>query len=112
MNDRQEVARVRHRGIHLGMSICPICGEEVTPRSANKAFPFCNARCKSIDLGKWLNEDYRVPATPDEAGEGDESAEPRPLVPGEGEAARDAGSGTSLRSVSEADSPPKRDMRH
>lgn len=54
------------------MSICPICGEEVTPRSANKAFPFCNARCKSIDLGKWLNEEYRVPATPDEAGEGDE----------------------------------------
>ena len=43
------------------MSICPICGAEVTPRSANKAFPFCTARCKSIDLGKWLNEDYRVP---------------------------------------------------
>jgi endogenous inhibitor of DNA gyrase (YacG/DUF329 family) len=57
------------------MSICPICGAEVTPRSANKAFPFCNARCKSIDLGKWLNEDYRVPATPDEAGEGDEGGE-------------------------------------
>jgi endogenous inhibitor of DNA gyrase (YacG/DUF329 family) len=57
------------------MSICPICGEEVTPRSANKAFPFCTARCKSIDLGKWLNEDYRVPATPDEAGEGDEASE-------------------------------------
>lgn len=56
------------------MSICPICGEEVTPRSANKAFPFCTARCKSIDLGKWLNEEYRVPATPDEAGEGDEHA--------------------------------------
>ena len=57
------------------MSICPICGAEVTPRPANKAFPFCNARCKSIDLGKWLNEDYRVPAKPDEAGEGDESTE-------------------------------------
>ena len=55
------------------MSICPICGVEVTPRSANKAFPFCTARCKSIDLGKWLTEDYRVPATPDEAGEGGES---------------------------------------
>ena len=57
------------------MSICPICGEEAKPRSANKAFPFCTARCQSIDLGKWLNEDYRVPATPDEAGEGDEGSE-------------------------------------
>lgn len=56
--------------MNWSMSICPICGAEVTPRSANKAFPFCNARCKSIDLGKWLNEDYRVPETADEAGEG------------------------------------------
>ena len=78
------------------MSICPICGEEVTPRSANKAFPFCNARCKSIDLGKWLNEDYRVPATPDEAGEGDESHD----TP---EAAADP---------AEAGSRAKPDMRH
>jgi endogenous inhibitor of DNA gyrase (YacG/DUF329 family) len=52
------------------MSICPICGVEVKPRAANKAFPFCSARCKSIDLGKWLSEDYRVPAEPaDEADE-------------------------------------------
>ncbi|MDB4939167.1 MAG: hypothetical protein JWP87_6139 [Labilithrix sp.] len=75
------------------MSICPICGSEVAPRSANKAFPFCTARCKSIDLGKWLNEEYRVPATPDEAGEGDES-EDAPAV------------------ASEGDFPGKPDMRH
>ena len=23
-------------------------------------FPFCSKRCKSIDLGKWLNEEYRI----------------------------------------------------
>ena len=57
------------------MSICPICGEEVAPRGANKAFPFCNGRCQSIDLGKWLNEEYRVPTPPDEAGEGGEDLE-------------------------------------
>jgi endogenous inhibitor of DNA gyrase (YacG/DUF329 family) len=73
------------------MSICPICGKEVAPRSSNKEFPFCSARCKSIDLGKWLSEDYRVPATPDAAGEGDVGD------------AGDAGEG---------DSPSKRDMRH
>ncbi|MCG9129208.1 DNA gyrase inhibitor YacG [Candidatus Poribacteria bacterium] len=31
-------------------------------------FPFCSKRCKSIDLGKWLNEEYRIstPLTNDE----------------------------------------------
>ena len=79
------------------MSICPICGAEVAPRSTNKAFPFCNARCKSIDLGKWLDEDYRVPATPDEAGEGGEDGQ-------SGEGAPPA--------AAEGASPSKRDMRH
>lgn len=46
---------------------CPICDAPVEPRSRNQAFPFCSPRCKTIDLGKWLNEEYRVPAA-----EGDE----------------------------------------
>lgn len=40
---------------------CPICDAEVRPRGDNEAFPFCSPRCKTIDLGKWLSEDYRVP---------------------------------------------------
>jgi uncharacterized protein len=44
------------------MSKCPICDAEVKPRSENKLFPFCSPRCKTIDLGKWLSEDYRVPS--------------------------------------------------
>jgi endogenous inhibitor of DNA gyrase (YacG/DUF329 family) len=46
---------------------CPICAEPVPPRPANQAFPFCSPRCRMIDLGKWLDEDYRVPTneTPD-----------------------------------------------
>jgi len=78
------------------MSICPICGKEVTPRSANPAFPFCTARCKSIDLGKWLNEEYRVPAPPDDA-LGDDGSE-----------------GASRRGDDglDGDSPSKIDMRH
>jgi len=51
------------------MAICPICGAEVRPRGVNAAFPFCAPRCKAIDLGKWLNEEYRVPVSdldPDE----------------------------------------------
>ena len=23
-------------------------------------FPFCSKKCKSLDLGKWLNEEYRI----------------------------------------------------
>jgi uncharacterized protein len=43
------------------MPMCPICGKDAKPRTENKAAPFCNARCKSVDLGKWLDEDYRIP---------------------------------------------------
>jgi endogenous inhibitor of DNA gyrase (YacG/DUF329 family) len=25
-------------------------------------FPFCSRRCKTIDLGRWLSEDYRIAA--------------------------------------------------
>ena len=35
--------------------------------------PFCSRRCAQIDLGKWLNEDYRVPAD-DVMDEGDVEA--------------------------------------
>lgn len=49
------------------MAACPICNKSVAPRSTNSAFPFCSARCKSIDLGKWLSEEYRVPVESGEA---------------------------------------------
>ena len=98
------------------MSICPICAAEVTPRSANKAFPFCNARCKSIDLGKWLSEDYRVPATPDEAGEGDESADASASSDAEASESSDASDASKAGAPDEraerAEGGPKRDMRH
>jgi endogenous inhibitor of DNA gyrase (YacG/DUF329 family) len=24
-------------------------------------FPFCSPRCKTIDLGRWLSDDYHIP---------------------------------------------------
>jgi endogenous inhibitor of DNA gyrase (YacG/DUF329 family) len=36
----------------------------VAVKAGNKAFPFCSQRCQLIDLGKWLDEDYRIPAEP------------------------------------------------
>lgn len=44
------------------MPKCPICNKDVKARSENAAFPFCTPRCKTIDLGKWMSEEYRVPA--------------------------------------------------
>jgi endogenous inhibitor of DNA gyrase (YacG/DUF329 family) len=44
------------------MSACPICKKAVKARAENKCFPFCSERCKQIDLGKWLSEEYGVAA--------------------------------------------------
>ena len=43
------------------MELCPICKKPATPRAENPSFPFCSPRCRTVDLGKWLNEEYRVP---------------------------------------------------
>lgn len=40
---------------------CPICRKPAAPRADNASFPFCSPRCRTVDLGKWLNEEYRVP---------------------------------------------------
>jgi endogenous inhibitor of DNA gyrase (YacG/DUF329 family) len=43
---------------------CPICKKEFDATlSASK--PFCSDRCRSIDLGRWLDESYGLPAVPD-----------------------------------------------
>jgi endogenous inhibitor of DNA gyrase (YacG/DUF329 family) len=41
---------------------CPICGKHVEWTPDAKWRPFCSARCKTIDLGAWANESYRIPA--------------------------------------------------
>ena len=47
---------------------CPTCGKPSAPRSTNPAAPFCSARCRLLDLGKWLGGDYRIPG--ERAGDG------------------------------------------
>jgi uncharacterized protein len=41
---------------------CAVCRAEILPRGANRFFPFCSLRCRRVDLGKWLGEEYRVGA--------------------------------------------------
>ena len=42
---------------------CPSCKKNFEPK-ASKYAPFCSERCKLIDLGRWLEGDYRVPGEP------------------------------------------------
>ncbi|MCH6550685.1 MAG: tRNA (adenosine(37)-N6)-threonylcarbamoyltransferase complex ATPase subunit type 1 TsaE [Planctomycetes bacterium] len=37
---------------------CPTCGGDVEPAAA--AAPFCSPRCRLVDLGRWMNEEYRI----------------------------------------------------
>jgi uncharacterized protein len=40
---------------------CPTCGK-ATERKDNPYRPFCSERCKLLDFGRWVTEEYRVPA--------------------------------------------------
>jgi len=51
---------------------CPQCGKLAAFTPENRFRPFCNERCKTIDLGAWASEAYRVPdVTPLAEGEPD-----------------------------------------
>jgi len=52
---------------------CPICGKP----SLREHRPFCSQRCARIDLGRWLGEEYRLPAE-DDAQDGEEEPPGRP----------------------------------
>jgi len=38
---------------------CPICGKQ-NDYFSDPLGPFCSNRCKMVDLGKWLGEEYRI----------------------------------------------------
>ncbi len=42
---------------------CPTCGGDSVYAPENPWRPFCSERCRSVDLGAWASEGYRVPAT-------------------------------------------------
>ncbi|MDK2849001.1 MAG: uncharacterized protein PWP34_2354 [Desulfuromonadales bacterium] len=49
---------------------CPRCGV-LTRWEGNTHRPFCSPRCRNVDLGAWVDEEYRVPD--DSCPEDDES---------------------------------------
>lgn len=51
-------------GITPGTRPCAVCRKPVAPD--NPFRPFCSARCRQVDLGRWLSGDYAIPATPED----------------------------------------------
>lgn len=52
------------------MAQCPVCQRRIRlPLNAAENrpphYPFCSERCKLIDLGAWLDEDYVIISGPD-----------------------------------------------
>ena len=44
---------------------CPVCHKTINippsrQRKESKFFPFCSQRCKLIDLGAWLDSEYKI----------------------------------------------------
>jgi endogenous inhibitor of DNA gyrase (YacG/DUF329 family) len=63
---------------------CPTCREPALYGPSNPWRPFCSERCRSVDLGAWATERFRVPAeNPPDPG-----AEPDGARDGGGGAAR------------------------
>ena len=57
---------------------CPICQREIRNAPGDYPWrPFCSERCKTIDLGNWLGEAYRItrPLGPDDIDEIDDGSE-------------------------------------
>ena len=39
---------------------CPTCGKSIDWKD-NPFRPFCSERCQLVDLGRWVEGEYRVP---------------------------------------------------
>ncbi|MGZ3422576.1 MAG: DNA gyrase inhibitor YacG [Polyangiales bacterium] len=50
---------------------CPICQRpSARPNEPSSPHPFCSARCRAVDLGRWFTEAYRIPGPPVEREDG------------------------------------------
>ena len=48
------------------MPRCPVCRNEFE-ETESSPMPFCCERCRLVDLGRWLDEEYSVAADPEQA---------------------------------------------
>lgn len=60
-------------------SRCPVCDKVIDEAARQdsriaKFYPFCSDRCKLIDLGKWLDGNYRIAVQVNKEEQPDEQA--------------------------------------
>jgi endogenous inhibitor of DNA gyrase (YacG/DUF329 family) len=59
---------------------CPICQRAMPGATAEwPESPFCSARCKMVDLGRWLGETYRF--EPETAAEDSLASDDESVIP-------------------------------
>ncbi len=51
--------------------ICPVCKNKTTWEE-NPWRPFCSERCKLLDFGKWVSEEYKIAGTQKDGDEGEQ----------------------------------------
>ena len=44
----------------INKALCPSCEKETELTSSNPYRPFCSKRCRLIDLGEWISENYSI----------------------------------------------------
>ena len=54
---------------------------EVEVAPGDPEFPFCSKRCRLIDLGHWLGENYKFDSPPDKQEEGPAATEDEQVLP-------------------------------
>jgi endogenous inhibitor of DNA gyrase (YacG/DUF329 family) len=53
---------------------CPICRRAIGRPPKNRWFPFCSEHCRLVDLGRWLDDAYRIPGPEKPPPESDDSS--------------------------------------
>ena len=61
---------------------CPICKQSTLKNvTADRYYPFCSKRCADVDLSRWLNGAYAIPAAASEESEIPEEGSDLPSDP-------------------------------
>jgi endogenous inhibitor of DNA gyrase (YacG/DUF329 family) len=51
--------------------ICPVCKNKTTWEE-NPWRPFCSERCKVLDFGKWVSEEYKIAGAQKDGDQGEQ----------------------------------------
>ncbi len=67
---------------------CPICSKTIAVAKLDDlpSFPFCSDRCRLIDLGRWIDGAYAVPASGSAADGAEDAPSSAEQVADDGEA--------------------------